>query len=153
MTDLLTLRLNEFSQDHHLRSIPRYNQVMTLITLETLRDYCCSKPGVVETFPFGEETLVFKVMGKMFALTNISSPGLSVNLKCDPDWSLILRDHYAAIKPGYHMNKRHWNTVIVDGAVPNDEFWEMVDHSYRLVVAGLKKTDREELAALGEGSG
>ncbi len=115
------------------------------ITLAGLRAYCCAKPAVVETFPFGEETLVFKVLGKMFALTNITAPELSVNLKCDPDWSLILREHYAAVKPGYHMNKRHWNTVLLDGSIPDDEVWEMVDHSYRLVVKGLKKRDREQL--------
>ena len=121
---------------------------MTHITLDDLRKYCCQKPGVEETFPFDQETLVFKVKGKMFALTNITREEFRVNLKCDPDWSLILREHYAAVKPGYHMNKRHWNTVTLDGSIPDDEFWELVDHSYRLVVKGLKKADREELAAM-----
>lgn len=121
---------------------------MTNITLDALREYCRMKPAARETFPFGEETLVFKVMGKMFALTSLDSAVLSVNLKCDPDWSLILREHYTAVKPGYHMNKRHWNTVTLDGSIPDDEVWEMVDHSYRLVVNGLRKADRERLAAL-----
>jgi len=126
---------------------------MIPITLDVLRKYCSSKPGAVETFPFDEVTLVIKVMGKMFALTNISSPELSVNLKCDPDWSLILREHYAAVKPGYHMNKRHWNTVHLDGSIPDDEVWEMVDHSYRLVVKGMKKADREQLSLMGNRGG
>ena len=121
---------------------------MTEIILDVLREYCCSKPSVVETYPFDEDTLVFKVMGKMFALTNVRAEELSVNLKCDPDWAMILRDHYAAVTPGYHMNKRHWNTVVIDGSIPDDEFWEMIDHSYRLVVKGLKKSDREKLATL-----
>jgi predicted DNA-binding protein (MmcQ/YjbR family) len=121
---------------------------MKTITLKMLRVYCCAKPGVVETFPFDDETLVFKVMGKMFALTNIKAVELAVNLKCDPDWALILRDHYLAVTAGYHMNKRHWNTVKIDGSIPNDEIWEMIDHSYRLVVRGLKKADREKLAGL-----
>ncbi len=119
---------------------------MTAITLERLRAYCAKKPAAAETFPFDEDTLVFKVMGKMFALTDIAAPELAVNLKCDPDWSLILREHYGAVKPGYHMNKRHWNTVTLDGSIPEDEVWEMIDHSYRLVVKGLKKSDREKLA-------
>lgn len=121
---------------------------MTTIDLDTLRLYCDQKPGNSETFPFGEETLVFKVMGKMYALTDIKALELAVNLKCDPDWAMILREHYPAVKPGYHMNKRHWNTVAVDGSIPEDEFWEMVDHSYRLVVSGLKKADRELLATM-----
>ena len=121
---------------------------MTIITLNVLRAYCEQKPGTMETFPFDEHTLVFKVMGKMYALTDIDVPELSVNLKCDPDWAMILRDHYSAVEPGYHMNKRHWNTVTIDGSVPADEIWEMIDHSYRLVVNGLKKADRQKLAEL-----
>ena len=126
----------------------RYNHTMSEITLEILREYCGAKQGAEESFPFDDETLVFKVMGKMFALTNINAADLSVNLKCDPDWALILRDHYPAVKGGYHMNKRHWNTVVIDGSIPNVEIWEMIDHSYRLVVKGLKKADREKLATI-----
>jgi len=121
---------------------------MTEITLDTLRVYCAKKPGTVEIYPFDEDTLVFKVMGKMYALTNVKSPELSINLKCDPDWAMILRDHYPAVKPGYHMNKRHWNTVVIDSSIPENEIWEMVDHSYRLVVKGLKKADRQILAEM-----
>ncbi len=121
---------------------------MSMITLNMLKEYCAKKPGTAETYPFGEDTLVFKVMGKMYALTNINSDQLSINLKCDPDWAMILRNHYEAVKPGYHMNKRHWNTVVVDGSIPDDEIWEMIDHSYRLVVIGLKKADRQKLAGL-----
>ena len=121
---------------------------MSKITLETLRTYCGNKPGTVETFPFDDETLVFKVLGKMFALTNIKAAELSVNLKCDPDWAMILREHYPAVQPGYHMNKRHWNTVIIDGSIAEDEVWEMIDHSYHLVVNGLKKADRQKLTVI-----
>jgi predicted DNA-binding protein (MmcQ/YjbR family) len=123
---------------------------MNSITLKTLRAYCCAKAGAVETYPFDDETLVFKVMGKMFALTNIKSAELSINLKCDPDWAMILRDHYTAVTAGYHMNKRHWNSVFIDGSIPDDEIWEMIDHSYRLVVKGLKKAEREKLAVLNQ---
>ena len=118
---------------------------MTQINLEKLREYCAQKPGTTESFPFDNETLVFKVMGKMYALTNITWPELAVNLKCDPDWAMILRDHYTAVQPGYHMNKRHWNTVTIDGSIPEEEVWEMVDHSYNLVVKGLKAADRQKL--------
>ena len=120
---------------------------MMAITLQEFRDHCLAKPYALETFPFDEDTLVVKVFGKMFALTNIRSAELSINLKCDPDWAMILREHYEAVSPGYHMNKVHWNKVIVDGSIPNDEVWEMIDHSYRLVVKGLKKSDREKVAA------
>ncbi len=121
---------------------------MEQITLTELREYCGKKPGAVETCPFGEETLVFKVMDKMFALTNITWSKPAVNLKCDPDWAMMLRQHYVAVQPGYHMNKRHWNTVYLDGSIPIDEIWEMIDHSYRLVVKGLKKFDRDKLAKM-----
>ena len=121
---------------------------MAQITLQQLRECCVRKAGVEETFPFGEDTLVFKVMGKMFALTDVSWTEPAVNLKCDPDWSLILREHYPAVKPGYHMNKRHWNTVYLDGSIPLEEIWEMIDHSYRLVVQGLKRADRERLVSM-----
>ncbi len=124
---------------------------MEQITLNDLRKYCGKKPAVLETFPFDEETLVFKVMGKMFALTNVTWAEPAVNLKCDPDWSLILREHYAGVKPGFHMNKRHWNTVDLDGSIPKEEVWEMVDHSYRLVVKGLKRAARDKIMAMGIG--
>lgn len=107
-----------------------------------------AKPGTEKTFPFDFDTAVIKVMGKMFALWGEGDDPLTVNLKCDPEWALLLRENYAAVAPGYHMNKRHWNTVTIDGTIPNDEIWEMVDHSYNLVVKKLKKSEREQLAQL-----
>jgi predicted DNA-binding protein (MmcQ/YjbR family) len=114
--------------------------------LETLRTYCLAKPGVTEGFPFGSDTLVFKVMGKAFALTGVDEPPpQSVNLKCDPDRALQLRDQYRAITPGYHMNKKHWNTCSMDGSIPEKLFYELIDHSYELVCASLSKTELAKL--------
>ncbi len=110
-----------------------------------LREYCSSKAGVEETFPFSEEVLVFKVAGKMFALTNLVALPLSVNLKCDPDRAVELRERYAAVQPGYHMNKTHWNTVEIDGSVADEEVYGWIDDSYTLVVRSLKRADREAL--------
>lgn len=130
---------------------------MTLLDRKTLQMYCASKPGVTEEYPFDEVTLVLKVMGKMFALIpyepyegrdNEQPP--RVNLKCDPVLAEVLRNTYDAVQPGYHMNKRHWNTVIVDGSIPPDELYEMIDHSYDLVVKGLTKADRELLEKLSQ---
>ncbi len=106
------------------------------MNIESFRDYCLGKKGVVETFPFGENTLVFKVMNKMFALTDVDD-FQSVNLKCDPEWAIELREKYAAIIPGYHMNKKHWNTVLIDGSLSDDFVQKMIDHSYKLVVSKL----------------
>ncbi|MEZ4646101.1 MAG: MmcQ/YjbR family DNA-binding protein [Chloroflexota bacterium] len=111
-----------------------------------LHAYLLAKPGTTEERPFGPETAVFKVMGKMFALVPDDSP-LRINLKCDPNDALFLRDIYTAVQPGYHMNKRHWNTVIYDGSIPLDVFHSMIDDSYDLVVKTLRKADREKLAA------
>ena len=94
-----------------------------------------SKPGAEETLPFGPDTLVYKVGGKMFTLTSPDDFPSSVNLKCDPERALALRDQYPAITPGYHMNKRHWNTLILDGSVPGKLIRELIDHSYELVTA------------------
>lgn len=104
-----------------------------------------SKKGVVEERPFGPDTVVFKVVGKIFALIGDNEP-LQVNLKCDPDEAIFLRQMYTAVQPGYHMNKRHWNTVTVDDSIPEEEVWQMIDSSYNLVVGGLKKADRDALA-------
>lgn len=103
--------------------------------------------GTEEGLPFGEETLVFKVMGKMFALTDIGSFA-SVNLKCDPEKAVELREQHAAVIPGYHMNKKHWNTVLMDGTVPDRLVKEWIDDSYRLVVASLPKKTQKELEEL-----
>ncbi|MBC8100411.1 MAG: MmcQ/YjbR family DNA-binding protein [Armatimonadetes bacterium] len=115
--------------------------------LKTLRNYCANKPGTVEEYPFGEETLVFKVVGKMFALLALDhrdEPPV-ISLKCDPALAEILRNIYDAVQPGYHLNKKHWNTVTVDGSIPDDEVYDMVDQSYKLVTRGLKKEEREQL--------
>lgn len=95
-----------------------------------------SKPGVTEEFPFGEDTLVFKVMGKMFALTNLEGDW-SLNLKCDPEHAIELREKFPAIQPGYHMSKVHWNTVMMDGSLNSDFVLQLIDHSYQLVVDKL----------------
>ncbi len=119
--------------------------------IESFRMYCLSKPGVEEGFPFGEDTLVFKVLGKMFALTGLSSPDFKVNLKCDPEWAVELREAYPdEILPGFHMSKKHWNTVLFDRHLREDLLCQMVDHSYALVVAKLPAKQRESLQKMGE---
>ncbi len=106
--------------------------------LEQLREYALSKPDVEETFPFEPDTLVYKIDGKMFLLTGFDSIPLQFNVKCDPDLALELREQYAAVIPGWHMNKKHWNTVIIDGSISNKRLQELIDHSYQLV-AKVKK--------------
>ena len=118
------------------------------MNIEQIREYCLKKKGVTEEFPFDEETLVFKVMGKIFILASLDSIPLQVNLKCDPEKAIELREEYEAVQPGYHMNKRHWNTVIIDGSIPNKKILGWIDCSYNLVAAGLKKADREKLNKL-----
>lgn len=103
------------------------------MNIEELREYCVSKPGVTEEFPFDEVTLVFKVMGKMFALTNLDGDW-TLALKCDPDRAIELREQFPAIQPGYHMSKKHWNTVMMDGSLSAKLILELIDHSYQLVV-------------------
>lgn len=103
------------------------------MNIEELREYCLSLPGVSEHFPFDETTLVFKVNGKMFALTDLEGP-LSVNLKCDPELAVELRERYPSVKPGYHMNKIHWNTVEIDGTVGDATLIEWIGMSYNLVL-------------------
>jgi predicted DNA-binding protein (MmcQ/YjbR family) len=115
------------------------------MNIEEFRNYCLSKKGVEETLPFGPDTLVFKVMGKMFALTGLDDDEFSVNLKCDPDRALELREEHPEIRPGYHMNKHHWNTVSFDGDLEEDFLRELIDHSYDLIVSSLPKKKREEL--------
>ncbi|TVR02597.1 MAG: MmcQ/YjbR family DNA-binding protein [Deltaproteobacteria bacterium] len=115
--------------------------------LSAVREHCLSKPGATEDFPFGPEVLVFRVCGKLFCLMNPDERPPRINLKCRPDEVEALRDRYAAVLPGYHMNKRHWNTVLLDGDAPSDRVREWIDDSYALVVAGLTKRQREPLAA------
>ena len=107
--------------------------------LAEFRAYCLTKPNVTEGTPFGPDTLVFKVSGKMFALASLDAIPPRVNLKCDPERALDLRDRYEEVQPGYHMNKKHWNTVELGGGIPDAELREMIDHSYDLVVARLPK--------------
>ena len=117
--------------------------------IEHFRQYCLSKKGVTEGFPFGPETLVFKVMDKLFALTGLDNEIFRVNLKCDPERAIQLREQYPEeVLPGYHMNKKHWNTVIFEGDLETDLLIDLIDHSYDLVVQKLKKADRDALANL-----
>ena len=110
--------------------------------LAEFRDYCLIKPGANEETPFGPDVLVFKVGGKMFALAALDAVPTTVNLKCHPDLALDLRDRYEQVKPGYHMNKKHWNTVEIEGGIPAGELRKMIDHSYQLVVESLPKATR-----------
>jgi predicted DNA-binding protein (MmcQ/YjbR family) len=100
--------------------------------IESLRDYCIAKKGATESFPFGEDTLVFKAKEKIFALVNLDGD-LSINLKCDPAYALELREHHPCVAPGYHMNKKHWNTILLDGTVPDKEVFSWIDHSHDLI--------------------
>lgn len=119
------------------------------MNIDSFRDYCLTKKGVTEELPFGPDTLVFKVMGKMFALASLDEVPLRVNLKCDPDKALQLREeHEDSILPGYHMNKQHWNTLILDGRLNPKLVFELTDHSYELVVAGLSNKLKQELKNL-----
>lgn len=113
--------------------------------LETFREYCLKKRGASEDTPFGDDVLVFKVTGKMFALASLDEVPATANLKCDPDFALELRDRYEQVRPGYHMNKKHWNTVELDSGIPDTELRKMIDHSYELVVKGLPKAARAKL--------
>jgi predicted DNA-binding protein (MmcQ/YjbR family) len=117
------------------------------MNLETINTYLIKKNGSVREIPFGPEHHVYKVGGKMFALVSWQEDPLRVNLKCDPEEALALRKIYTSVLPGYHMNKRHWNTVILDGNVPDVEVFQMIDASYQLVVKSLTKKVQAELAA------
>ena len=115
------------------------------MNFDSLRAYCLAKKEVTEGTPFGPDVLVFKVAGKMFALTGIGDHPTTVNLKCDPERAIELRERHEAVQPGYHMNKTHWNTVVLDGSLSDAELRELIDHSYTLIVQSLKKADRERL--------
>lgn len=117
------------------------------MNIETFRNYCLDKKGVTEEFPFGENTLVYKVMGKMFALTDLETFS-SINLKCDPEEGAELREQFPAVQPGYHMNKKHWITVIMDGSVSDVALRGWVDTSYDLVVKTLPKSKKSILESL-----
>ena len=113
--------------------------------IESLRDYCLAKKEVEEGFPFGETTLVFKVRGKIFLLAGLDNPTLQFNVKCDPEKAIEWREQYPAVQPGYHMNKKMWNTVIMDGSIHSKIIKEMIDDSYVLVVKSLPKKLQEGL--------
>jgi predicted DNA-binding protein (MmcQ/YjbR family) len=110
-------------------------------------EYCGKRAGAVEDYPFGDDVAVFKVAGRVFAICGLTGQPGSVSLKCDPTLAEALRDRYPAVIPGYHLNKRHWNTIELDGTVPADELAELVDHSWELVVARLPRRDRDALGA------
>jgi predicted DNA-binding protein (MmcQ/YjbR family) len=108
--------------------------------LADFREYCLTKPGASEEIPFGPDVLVFKVHGKIFALAALDEVPPTVNLKCDPDLALDLRDRYEQVRPGYHMNKKHWNTVEIETGIPDVELRKMIDHSYNLVIEKSPKS-------------
>jgi len=113
---------------------------------DAIREYCLKKKGkITEGFPFGEGVLVFKVEGKMFLLMSLDEHPVTMNVKCDPELAVDLRERYEAVRPGYHMNKTHWNTVVLDGSIPPQELRSMIDHSYEQIVRGMKKSIVEKL--------
>ena len=112
---------------------------------ESFRAHCLSKSAATEGTPFGPDNIVFKVHGKMFALLALDEVPTRVNLKCDPDLALELRDRYEQVEPGYHMNKKHWNTVVLDAVIPDGEIRKMIDHSYELVAQSLAAKKRKTL--------
>lgn len=114
------------------------------MNIEDLRNYCLSKKGVTEGFPFDETTLVFKVLGKMFALTDTEKT-FSINLKCEPQKAIELREQYTYVKPGYHMSKKHWNTIYPDESIDDSQIYKWIDDSYELVVSKLTKKQKELL--------
>lgn len=116
------------------------------MNVETIRDYCLAKAGVTESFPFGGDALVFKVGSKMFALLSTESQPTTLNLKCDPEWAVQLREEHDAVMPGFHMNKTHWNTITISGRVRTSDVHEWIDHSYELVRKSLPKAVQAELA-------
>lgn len=116
-----------------------------MISLEEIREYCLQKKGVSESFPFGPETLVFKVLNKAFLLTGVDSEELHFNAKMDPERIPEYRERYDGVEPGYHMNKAHWNTVYPHRNIPLKEVYGMIDHSYEQVIKGMTKKDREML--------
>jgi predicted DNA-binding protein (MmcQ/YjbR family) len=117
------------------------------MNIEQFRDFCLALPGVTEEFPFGEETLVYKVMGKLFTLTNLDTFE-SINLKCDPEIAIELRERYDGVSPGYHMNKKHWNTVDIHAGISDKLIYQWIRDSYDLVVDSLPKKTKEELKNL-----
>jgi predicted DNA-binding protein (MmcQ/YjbR family) len=133
--------------------------IMRHVDATELRGWCLAQPGAIEDFPFGPEHSVFKIAGKMFALSTLDRTPLEVSVKCEPDLALQLRASYPAIRPGYHLNKRHWNTITLDGRLPDQLVRDLIEDSYDLVISALPKGVRQQLgwtgatdqAASGEG--
>ncbi|MCC8410359.1 MmcQ/YjbR family DNA-binding protein [Mucilaginibacter sp. UR6-1] len=115
------------------------------MNIEELRDYCLTKPAADESFPFGDDTLVFKIGGKIFLLAGID--GNSFNAKCDPELAVELREQHPEVQPGYHMNKTHWNTVQMDGSLTIKQIHQMIDHSYELILKSLPKKQQAEIVS------
>ncbi len=115
------------------------------MNIEELREYCLNKKGVEESCPFGPDALVFKVVGKVFLITELNKTPLSINVKCDPEKAIELREKYGCVLPGYHMNKKHWNTIIADGSVKDELLKEWINHSYQLIVEKLTRKEKEVL--------
>ncbi|MEJ8756587.1 MmcQ/YjbR family DNA-binding protein [Pontibacter sp. H259] len=113
--------------------------------IEAFREYCLAKPGTTEEMPFDEDTLVFKVCGKMYALCSLSEYENGIALKCDPERAVELREKYNQVKPGYHMNKLHWNTVLPEAGLPENLLLELIDDSYRLVAAKLTRAQKTSI--------
>jgi predicted DNA-binding protein (MmcQ/YjbR family) len=118
------------------------------MNIEELRSHCLNKKGVEETLPFGPETLVYKVMGKVFLLTGLDSQPIEFNVKCEPDKAIELRERFSCVLPGYHMNKKHWNTIVDDGSVSSNQLRQWIDDSYNLIVESLPKKLKAELESL-----
>ena len=113
--------------------------------LETIRNYCIEKKSTTESFPFGDSTLVFKVSGKIFLLVGLDAIPLQFNVKCDPEKAEALREEYSSVIPAFHMNKKHWNTIILDGQLSSKQIREMIDDSYELVVRSLPLNERKKI--------
>jgi predicted DNA-binding protein (MmcQ/YjbR family) len=114
------------------------------MNIETIREFCLAKKGVTECFPFDETTLVFKLFGKMFLFTSLEGE-LFINVKCDPEKAIEFRELYSSVVPGYHMNKKHWNTVLIDGTLSDMLIFSFIDHSYDLIRSSLPKNQQNEL--------
>jgi predicted DNA-binding protein (MmcQ/YjbR family) len=125
---------------------------MAGLTLEVIKAYCLAKPGSSAGYPFGEGTLVFKVLDRMYALCSEDERPLRINLKCDPDDALALRAQYSAIIPGYHMNKKHWNSLITDGSLQDSLVFELIDHSYQLVISKMSQAKQRKLKSIEKNS-
>lgn len=114
------------------------------MNIELIRDYCLLKKGVTEGFPFNETTLVFKVTGKIFVLLNLEGD-FRISLKCKPEKAIEIREHYPAVNPGYHLNKSHWNSVSIDGSIPDNLIYQWIDDSYNLVFNGLNRKEKQKI--------